>query len=197
MLKYGSQATSGTDGGRRVSFSPAVTPAAPPSKPKHKPTAPNPSFKRFIGNEGIQAGGRGNKFLSGLEWSTDINAVLQAVSGVGDVFVSPVTKLPALLRAQRTHDAGGAAQQHRAGGDLHAHRDQRTRADEALFADLRAIENGGAHADEHFVSDRAGVNDRAVADRHVIADDTREIVREMKDRIVLDIRVVTDGNAVD
>jgi hypothetical protein len=51
-----------------------------------------------------------------------------------------------------------------------AGRDQGTGADEAVLPDHRAVEQDRAHADQHRVLDAAGMDDRLVADGHVLAD---------------------------
>ena len=70
-------------------------------------------------------------------------------------------------------------------------------ADEALVADDRAIEDGGAHANEHFVANGAGVKDGAVTDGDVVAEQAGKIIGQMEDGIVLDVAVVADDDAVD
>lgn len=70
-------------------------------------------------------------------------------------------------------------------------------ADEALFADNGAIENGRTHADQNFITDRAGMDYGGVTDGDVVADETGELVREVKNGIVLDVGMVADDDAVD
>ena len=41
------------------------------------------------------------------------------------------------------------------------------------------------------------MNDGAMANGDVITQDAEEVVRQMQDRVVLDVRVVADGDAVD
>jgi len=55
---------------------------------------------------------------------------------------------------------------------------------DAAFADHRAVKNRRAHSDQAFVLHRAGVQDRAMADRHQLADAHRQIIREMHEASV-------------
>ena len=57
--------------------------------------------------------------------------------------------------------------------------------------------NDRPHAHQHLVANRAGVNDGGMAYGDVIAQDTGEVVRQMQDGVVLDVRVVADDDAVD
>ncbi len=76
-------------------------------------------------------------------------------------------------------------------------RHERLCANERLSADDRAVENDRAHSHEDFIAERAGVDDGGMADGDVIADQAWEIVREMKDGVVLDIGMVSDDDAID
>jgi hypothetical protein len=70
-------------------------------------------------------------------------------------------------------------------------------ADKALIAHYGAIENGGPHSNQDFVTHGAGVKDRAVTDRHEAAQDAGIVIGKVKDGIVLDIAVMADDDAVD
>ena len=74
---------------------------------------------------------------------------------------------------------------------------KRPRSNQTLRADFSAIEDDRAHADQTFVADSAGVDNRGMANGDIIAHDAGKIVRQMKDRVVLDIAVVANDDAVD
>ena len=63
--------------------------------------------------------------------------------------------------------------------------------------DLRAIEDDRAHADEHFIRNGAGVEDRLVADGDQFADERGKIVRKVNHGAVLHIRARADDDAID
>ena len=65
---------------------------------------------------------------------------------------------------QGAHHLGGGAKNHGTGRGVHFARDQRPRAHDAVIANLRAVEYGSTHADEHVVAHGAAVDDGAVAD---------------------------------
>ena len=57
-----------------------------------------------------------------------------------------------------------------------------------LRADVRAVQQNRAHADQALILDRAPVDDRAVADRHVVADDRRvRLLHDVHDGAVLHV----------
>jgi hypothetical protein len=87
-----------------------------------------------------------------------------------------------LFERERAHDFGGRAEHERAGRDFLSAGDERAGADDRAGADLRAVQHDGAHADEHFVGDGAGVEDGLVADGDEFADEDAVIVGEMNDR---------------
>jgi hypothetical protein len=67
--------------------------------------------------------------------------------------------------------------------------------DEAMLLHHRTVEHDRAHADQHRVLDLAGVDDRLVADGHVLADHggeaaelgVRAVMAHMHDAAVLDV----------
>ncbi len=65
------------------------------------------------------------------------------------------------------------------------------------FANDCSIQNHRAHAHEHFVPHFARMHDGAVADGDPVAKHTGIIIRQVQDRVVLNIRVMADDNAVD
>ena len=66
------------------------------------------------------------------------------------------------------------------------------RADDALLADLGAVEQRGVHADEAAVADHGAVDDGAVADRAAAADHDRRARLGVDDDTVLDARLRGD-----
>ena len=137
------------------------------------------------------------KKLSGRQGGADVNVVLQTIDGVVDVFGRPILQLLAFVRSESFDDFSRRTQDERAGRDFHPLFNQRVCADERLFTDFRAVENGRPHADQTFVANGARVDDGRVADGHVIADDAAEVIGEVKDGVVLNIAVMTDGDAID
>src|SRR5207245_2258945 len=75
-------------------------------------------------------------------------------------------------------------------------RHERSRADLGAFLDDGAVQHDGADADAAVVHDGARVDDGAVADRHVVADDARVLGRDVEDRVVLDVRVLSEPHVV-
>jgi len=82
-------------------------------------------------------------------------------------------------------------------GYLHALRHQRLGANDGLFAHPRAVQNHRAHAHEHFIADRARMDYGAVTNGDPVADNARILVGKVHHGVVLDVSVMTHGNAVD
>ena len=59
--------------------------------------------------------------------------------------------------------------------------------DQAVLADLGAVEEDRAHADQAVVADEATVQDHIVADHAVRADDERKTRIGVKSRVVLNL----------
>ena len=70
--------------------------------------------------------------------------------------------------------------------------DQRIRADQAVPADPRPVQNGRAHAHKGVRADGAAVQHHLVADRAVLADRQRVAGIDMEDAAVLDIAAFAD-----
>lgn len=51
----------------------------------------------------------------------------------------------------------------------------------------RAREHGRVHADEYIIPHHAGMHNGAVADRHIVADDARPLICDMKTGDILNI----------
>ena len=95
---------------------------------------------------------------------------------------------------QGTDHLGGAAQDHGPGGSVHFAGDQCPGTYNAVIADLCAVENGGAHADEHVVAHGAAVDNGPVADGAAGTD--RGLL--VQHRAVLNVGVVAhfDGTVI-
>src|SRR5665213_1759167 len=114
-----------------------------------------------------------------------------------DVFFRPRPQGRLLLVGQRAHDLGRRAIDHgaRRAGETLGH--QRIRSDDAARANAGSVQDGGAHADEAFVLDGAGVDDGGMADGAPGSDVRAELIREVHDRIVLDVGPVAHPDFVD
>jgi hypothetical protein len=66
-----------------------------------------------------------------------------------------------------------------------------------LRSDFGAIKNRGTHADEDFVADFAGMDDCGVSDSDKVSEFAREVVGEVEDGVILDVRVVSDNDTID
>nr|GFC58613.1 hypothetical protein [Tanacetum cinerariifolium] len=69
---------------------------------------------------------------------------------------------------------------------------QRIGADDAVFADLRAVEDHRVDADERVVVDGAAMQHDVVADGHVLADGQRRPHVGVHDRAILHVAVLAD-----
>ena len=90
-----------------------------------------------------------------------------------------------------------ATQDQRSGRDQFTARHQRAGPDDAPGTDFRAVENDGPHADEHFISHGTGVDDRLVADRHVLADRGRILAVQMNDGAILNVGSCANDDSID
>ena len=95
---------------------------------------------------------------------------------------------------QLAFDLGGGAEGQRPVRYLHVLRYQRPRTDQAVAADLRAVQHDGAHADEGVVTHGAPMEDGPVAHRYVFAHRHRMVVVHVHHTVVLDICSRTDGD---
>src|SRR5665213_3786719 len=89
-------------------------------------------------------------------------------------------------------------------GDEHSWRHNRsaehdgTRGDERFLPDYRAIEHHRVHSNESAVLHGAAMEYRAVADRHRLANPCRiRKIGDMDGRVILNIRIAPDANALD
>lgn len=76
-------------------------------------------------------------------------------------------------------------------------RDQGIGPNQAPFPDHGAVQNGCAHAHQNFIGDGAGMQDRSVPDGHEVAYQTWNLIGNVQHRVVLDVRVMPDDDAVD
>src|SRR5690606_12260535 len=122
------------------------------------------------------------------------HVVLRAVVQPLDLRIAEHPHLPRRVADPQLALAHGAPGRH-----------QRAGADEGVLLHHRAVEHDRAHADEHRVLDPAGVDDRLVADRHVLADHggepaqlrVRPVVADVDHGAVLDIAARADADEVD
>ena len=69
--------------------------------------------------------------------------------------------------------------------------------DEAARFHMREIDDGGAHADEAIILERAGMQQHLMADGDAVADGGRpRFAGDMDDGAILDIRAAADADAV-
>ena len=114
-------------------------------------------------------------------------AVLQTVSRVLHILLRPIFHTGTFFLRQSAYDFCRCTEHERTGRNFGPLRDERFCADDALLPDHRAIENDRAHADQYFVTDATGMNDRRMPDSDIVPDDTWVIVSEVQDCVVLDI----------
>lgn len=116
----------------------------------------------------------------------------------GDIVLSAVQDVLAVLRGDLAHDLTRGAHDEAAGRDVLARRDERAGSDDAVIFDDRTIKDDGAHADEASILDGAAVDDGAVADGDIIADGAREVrAADMQDAQVLDVCARADADRQD
>jgi hypothetical protein len=66
-----------------------------------------------------------------------------------------------------------------------------------LATDAGPVKYGRVHADEAFVLDYAGMNDRSVTDRDEITDCQGKVIGQMSDYAVLQVRALPDRYEID
>lgn len=115
-----------------------------------------------------------------------------------------IIQLLDLCGAQLAHATCGITQPQLACADNLSRRNQRTGPDHGMPADARAIEHRRVHADQAGILDRAGVQDGAMTDSHISANQqwkstwcVRTIVADMQHRAILDIRACANANEID
>ena len=82
--------------------------------------------------------------------------------------------------------------------DHHAGTYDRARRDEAFLANHRSIEYDSVHADKRAIADGASVDDRAVSNSDVLANERRILeVCHMNDGAILYVRAALNANALD
>src|SRR5258706_2925788 len=101
-----------------------------------------------------------------------------------------------LLGRELAHRLGGCADDERSVGKFLAFGDERTGADQAVAADLRAVEHDSLDADQRAVADRAAMQHHLVPDRDVLADVDREARVRMNDAAVLDVAAASEAHGL-
>src|SRR5262249_49398979 len=114
-----------------------------------------------------------------------------------DVLLRPATNAILLCFGKFANDPGRRTQHQRAGWCLETLGDERIRPDDAAIAAFRAVEDGRAHPDQTLVADVACVNDRAVADRRVVAHSHAVVVGQVHHREVLEVGALADDDRID
>ena len=113
------------------------------------------------------------------------------------VFLGPVANSRLLFRAKGFRDFARHTKDERAGRHDHPLGDERLRANDRVSPDHRSVEDGGPHADEAFVFNRAGMNHSRVPDGDELPEPDRIIVSQMNDRAVLHVRGFADLDEID
>jgi len=132
-----------------------------------------------------------------LERSAKVDLVCETVGGIVNVFFGPGFDELAFFGGKNSDDFRGRAKNHATGGESGVLGDEGVGSDDAMFADLGAVQNGRAHADEALITDSAGMDDGGMANGDPIAQNAGMFIGKMKDGVVLDVGVVSDNDAVD
>lgn len=119
--------------------------------------------------------------------------------GVGDlhVFCGPVFDVRLFFWGEGALNLRGSAENKAPGRDAGVGRDEGSRGDDGMVTDDGSVHYGGAHTDEAFVFDNAGVNDRGVAYCNISSNTRRVLVGEVDNCAVLDVRAIADFYEVD
>src|SRR5690606_3797946 len=92
---------------------------------------------------------------------------------------------------------GGHPAVNTSGFHLRACEDDRSGGDNRMVANLRVIHNNGSHAHKHVIAQRTTVDDGAMGDRDVIADDDPgPLGGAVDNRTILDVRIVANRNGM-
>src|ERR1051325_58594 len=187
----------------RIAMMPMTTSNSSNVKARREPQQPDPFMSGRLNRPRREQGGCSphpvtvaNSRRSGGQRRADVDAVLEAVGGILHVFVGPPFETGTLFEGKLPNDLRRGAENEGAVGDFHSLSHERVVTDEARVADDCAVEDGAAHADQAFVADRAGVNDGGMADRHEVAEDRWEFIRQVHDGVVLDVGAAADDDAV-
>jgi hypothetical protein len=111
-----------------------------------------------------------------------------------NVTIRPAANRALFLQRQDASDFRGRADDERAVGKVFSSRDQRAGANDAARSDHRAIEHNGAHSHQHFIPNRARVENRFVSDGHEFPGFDSKFIREVNDGAVLDIAARAKGD---
>jgi hypothetical protein len=103
-----------------------------------------------------------------------------------------------VIGSQRTDDFCRIAKNQGTRRNLAAGRNNRPSPDQALFSNLRTIQDNGAHANKGKRMNRTRMRDDIVGNRHTVAKKGRNAATEhMNRRVILDIDAVADANVTD
>ena len=95
-------------------------------------------------------------------------------------------------------DLAGQPHDHRSGRHHEVFRNQRAGSHDRPCADAAAVQQNRAHPDQAPILDGAAMHDRAVSDRHIVADDGwMGITHDMDEGEVLNIGARADADGVD
>lgn len=125
------------------------------------------------------------RMFAGLVFGLEPNV---RVNGVADPLPLDVSRL--------AHDSSGNAHYHGVWRDLHAFLADSAGRNDGPGSHTHAVEQDGTHPDQRIRFDYRAVNDGAMADADPVADDRGKTGVGMYDRAVLDIRVLSDFDAL-
>lgn len=116
--------------------------------------------------------------------------------GAQNILIYIVLNLAFDLWSHRFYYFGGGAQHQGIRRDNHALRNHGVGADDAVFADLGVVKDGGMHANQYVVGEGSSMHDGGMADYAIRPDGTRCTGIGMDDGIVLDVCACAHGDGV-
>jgi len=114
-----------------------------------------------------------------------------------DVFLGQLAQSFSPFGGKRLSGGGRYSGNQGTFGDSHALRDHRSGRHDRLATDVSSVKNGRIHANEAFVLDYAGMDDRPVTDRDEITDFEGKVVGQVSDHAVLQVRALPDRYEID
>ncbi len=138
-----------------------------------------------------------NRSNSGRQRPTYVDPVLQTVSPIVYILLRPSSQRCSLGDSKLPNHPRRTPQYHTPRRHHHSLRHQRIRPNNRLRAYQCSIQDRRAHSNQALILDGAGVDDRGVADRDMATEDAGEIISEVQHRVVLNVRIVADHNAID
>src|SRR5262245_42416608 len=103
-----------------------------------------------------------------------------------------VDQLPVTV-TRLAFDLRGLAEREAARWNVRAFRHDAADGDDAPLADPRSVHNDGPHANQAIVLDGRPVHDRAMAERHALAERAGKALVGVQDAAVLDVRLPADA----